>query len=151
MPLGLGSDKTTVSVATGQNDYYPLYLLLRDVSNAVRRAHRRAVVVLAFLADPKCIFYSIFRGDQLMLSIGDRQHSNDVRFRIFRRQLFHFSLSIILRSLREHMRKYCVMMYPDGHYRRTIYRRTIFRLGPYIADYPEQVILACVLTGWCAK
>ena len=28
MPVILGSDKTTVSVATGQHDYYPLYLSL---------------------------------------------------------------------------------------------------------------------------
>lgn len=34
----------------------------------------------------------------------------------------------------------------DGHFRRMIYG-----LGPYIADYPEQVLLACVVQGWCAK
>lgn len=33
---------------------------------------------------------------------------------------------------------------PDGHYRRVIYG-----LGPYIADYPEQVLAACVVQGWC--
>ncbi len=35
---------------------------------------------------------------------------------------------------------------PDGHYRRVIYD-----LGPYIADYPEQVLLAGIVQGWCAK
>jgi hypothetical protein len=39
-----------------------------------------------------------------------------------------------------------VMKCPDGHY-----RRVIFGLGPYIADYPEQVLLACIVTGWCAR
>ncbi|KAF8467007.1 hypothetical protein DFH94DRAFT_685991 [Russula ochroleuca] len=34
----------------------------------------------------------------------------------------------------------------DGHLRRVIYG-----LGPYIADYPEQVLLACVVLGWCPK
>lgn len=34
----------------------------------------------------------------------------------------------------------------DGHFRRMVYG-----LGPYIADYPEQVLLACVVQGWCAK
>ena len=52
-PVILGSDKTTVSVATGQNDYYPLYISLGNVRNAVRRAHRNAVSLLAFLAIPK--------------------------------------------------------------------------------------------------
>ena len=53
VPLVLGSDKTTVSVATGQNEYYPLYLSIGNVRNNVRRAHRNAVVVLGFLAIPK--------------------------------------------------------------------------------------------------
>jgi hypothetical protein len=39
-----------------------------------------------------------------------------------------------------------VVRYGDGHFRRTIYG-----LGPYIADYPEQVLLACIVQGWCAR
>ena len=34
----------------------------------------------------------------------------------------------------------------DGHFRRIIYG-----LGPYIADYPEQVLLGCIVQGWCAR
>ena len=37
-------------------------------------------------------------------------------------------------------------MCPDGRYRRAVYL-----LGPYIADYPEQVILAGVVSGWCVR
>lgn len=54
VPIILGSDKTTVSVATGNNEYYPLYLSLGNVRNNVRRAHRDALVLVAFLAIPKC-------------------------------------------------------------------------------------------------
>ena len=50
LPIGLGSDKTTVSVATGQNDYHPLYIYLGNVYNSVWRAHRGAVAVVAFLS-----------------------------------------------------------------------------------------------------
>ena len=59
VPVVLGSDKTTVSVATGQNEYYPLYLSIGNVRNNVRRAHRNAVVVLGFLAIPKskCVLF----------------------------------------------------------------------------------------------
>ncbi len=39
-----------------------------------------------------------------------------------------------------------VMQCPDGHF-----RRAIFQLGPFIADYPEQVCLAGVVSGWCPK
>ena len=52
-PVILGSDKTTVSVATGQNEYYPLYMSNGLTHNNVRRAHRNAVTLIAFLAIPK--------------------------------------------------------------------------------------------------
>lgn len=39
-----------------------------------------------------------------------------------------------------------VMMCPDGHY-----RRVIFEIGPFIADYPEQVLLTGIVQGWCPK
>ncbi|KAI0323173.1 hypothetical protein GY45DRAFT_1231156, partial [Cubamyces sp. BRFM 1775] len=52
VPIILGSDKTTVSVATGQNDYYPLYVSIGNVENSVRRAHKNAVALAAFLAIP---------------------------------------------------------------------------------------------------
>ena len=53
VPIILGSDKTTVSVATGQNEYYPLYMSNGLVFNGVRRAHRNAVTLIGFLAIPK--------------------------------------------------------------------------------------------------
>jgi len=34
----------------------------------------------------------------------------------------------------------------DGHYRLAIYG-----LGPYIADYPEQVLLANIVQDWCPR
>ncbi|KAJ7271319.1 hypothetical protein B0H12DRAFT_1228975 [Mycena haematopus] len=110
VPIILGSDKTTVSVATGQNEYYPLYM-----SNA-----------------------SPFT--------ADRENQDSKEFRTFRRNLFHGSLRHILESLKPGMTTPEVALFPDGHYRRVIYG-----LGPYIADYPEQVLLACVVQGWCAK
>ena len=53
VPIILGSDKTTVSVGTGNNKYYPLYLSIGTVHNNIRRAHRGAVALIAFLAIPK--------------------------------------------------------------------------------------------------
>lgn len=49
-----GSDKTTVSVATGQNNYYPLYGGCANIHNAARRSHRNGMVLVGFLAIPKC-------------------------------------------------------------------------------------------------
>jgi hypothetical protein len=48
-----GSDKTTVSVATGQNEYYPLYESLAGFTNEVRRARGGSVALVGFLAIPK--------------------------------------------------------------------------------------------------
>jgi Plavaka transposase len=58
VPVILGSDKTTVSVATGQNEYYPLYAGIGNVQNHVRRAHRNALAVIAFLAIPKSMLHN---------------------------------------------------------------------------------------------
>lgn len=53
VPIILASDKTTVSVATGYNQYYPLYISIGCVHNNIRRAHRGALALIAFLAIPK--------------------------------------------------------------------------------------------------
>ncbi|KAI0080515.1 hypothetical protein K474DRAFT_1704591 [Panus rudis PR-1116 ss-1] len=129
-PVVLGSDKTTVSIATGQNEYYPLYLSNGLVHNTARRAHRNAVTLIAFLAVPKT----------------ERGAADSVEFRKFRRQLFHQSLERILKSLKPGMTTPEVTLCADGHYRRIVYG-----LGPYIGDYPEQCLLACIVQGWCPR
>ena len=53
-PIILGSDKTTVTVATGHVEYHPLYLSIGNPHNAVRHAHWNAVIPITFLAIPKC-------------------------------------------------------------------------------------------------
>jgi len=49
VPIILRSDKTMVSVVTGQNEYYPLYLLIGNIQNHMRRAHKNALIVTSFL------------------------------------------------------------------------------------------------------
>ncbi|KAG1814299.1 uncharacterized protein BJ212DRAFT_1447590 [Suillus subaureus] len=130
VPILLGSDKTMVSVATRQNDYYPLYASIGNVKNNVHHTHRNAVAVVGFLAIPKTI----------------KQYSEDAQFRKFKKQLFHSSLSRILWSFKTFMTVPEVMHFGDGHFQCVIYG-----LGPYIMDYPEQVILSCIISNWCAK
>ena len=52
-PIILGSDKTTVSVTTRQNEFYPLYLSLGNLHSSARRTQSGAVTVIGFLAIPK--------------------------------------------------------------------------------------------------
>ncbi|KIM37067.1 hypothetical protein M413DRAFT_423911 [Hebeloma cylindrosporum] len=87
VPIIAGSDKTTVSVATGHQEYHPLY-----------------------------------------------------------QQMYHMCIARVFAPLQSGMTVPEVVRCPDGHYRRAVYS-----LGPYIADYPEQVWLAGIVQGWCPK
>ena len=53
VPIILSSDKTTISVATGNNEYYPLYASIGNIYNNVHCAHRNGVVLIGFLTIPK--------------------------------------------------------------------------------------------------
>ncbi|KAG1727943.1 uncharacterized protein EDB91DRAFT_1253681 [Suillus paluster] len=130
VPVILGSDKTTVSVRTGNNEDYLLYASIGNIHNNVRRAHRDGVAVIGFLAMLKTT----------------KEHAAEAVFQKFRQQLFHSSLSKILNTLKPGMTTPKVTRFGDGHYRRVIYG-----LGPYIADYEEQALLACIMRGWCPK
>lgn len=44
------------------------------------------------------------------------------------------------------MSQWVVLECPDGHW-----RRVIFSVGPFIADYPEQVYLTVIVSLWCSK
>lgn len=59
VPIILGSDETTVLVATGQHEYYPIYLSIGNVHNNVRRAHKDALVLIGFLPIPKGNRYAL--------------------------------------------------------------------------------------------
>ena len=78
--------------------------------------------------------------------LGDRKYDDDPLFRKFKRQLYHATLTTILKPLRPGMTKPVVRRCPDGHYRRVIYD-----LAGFIADYPEQVVLAGTVSGWCPR
>ncbi|KAH9951837.1 hypothetical protein B0H21DRAFT_843134 [Amylocystis lapponica] len=130
VPTILGADKTTVSVATGNQEFHPLYMSLGNIHNEMRRAHCDAIVPLAFLSIPK----------------ASHEFNDDDEFRLFKKQLYHASIAQILMPLKPGMTVPEVLRCPDGHF-----RRAVFELGPFIADYPEQVFLAGIVQGWCPK
>jgi hypothetical protein len=53
VPVIVGSDKTTVTAATGQIEYWPLYGSVGNLHNSIRRAHGSGLVLIGFLAIPK--------------------------------------------------------------------------------------------------
>lgn len=147
-PIILGADKTTVSVATGHQEFHPVYMSAGNIHNDMRRAHRESIVPIAFLAIPKgtSTWASYLIRFTLICLSAAHEWNDDEEFRIFKKQLYHGSLAKILEPLRPGMTTPHVMRCPDGHY-----RRAIFELGPFIADYPEQVYLSGVVSGWCPR
>ncbi|KAG0695118.1 hypothetical protein DFH29DRAFT_985021 [Suillus ampliporus] len=91
----LGSNKTTVSVATRNVEYHPLYLSIGNPHNGVQHAHRNVVTPIGFLAIPKgtCQCYI----------------------------LYHASISAILQPLKPGMETPLIWRCPDGHYQQVIY------------------------------
>ena len=144
----LGSDKTTVSVMTGNIEYHPLYLSLANPHNKAWHGHRNGVIPIAFLAIPKCMLSLdlVIHVLLTILSLADRKYDNDYTFCKFKRQLYHSSISAILESLQEGMTALVLCRCPDGHYRHVIYD-----IRSFIADYPEQVMLVGVVQGWCPR
>ncbi|KAG2359221.1 hypothetical protein BDR07DRAFT_1452441 [Suillus spraguei] len=67
-----------------------------------------------------------------------------ISFLKFCQHLFHTSLAAILEAFCPAMEMPEVMMCPDGHYHQMVYG-----LNLYIADYPEQCLLACIAQEWC--
>ncbi|KAG2112213.1 uncharacterized protein F5147DRAFT_744532 [Suillus discolor] len=130
VPLIIGSNKTTVSVATGHTEYHPLYMLIGNISNGVRRAHHNGVVLVGFLAIPK----------------STKEHLDDKDFHNFCHQMFHSSLAKIFESVKLNMMIPDTVRCPNSHYQCIIYG-----LGPYIANYPEQLMLSGVVQNWCPK
>ncbi|KAL0955182.1 hypothetical protein HGRIS_004089 [Hohenbuehelia grisea] len=128
--LFTGSDKTVVSVGTGSMEYHPGYL---SIGNAC---------IILFVEPTACCYavylFAIPKSNADMTTIR--------RLRKFKRQLYHASLSAVFQTVKPAMIKPVVRRCPDGHF-----RRVIFDFGPVSADYPEQVLLAGTVQGWCAK
>ncbi|KAH8980015.1 hypothetical protein EDB92DRAFT_1937210 [Lactarius akahatsu] len=114
VPVILGSDKTVVSVATGHTEYWLLYLSI---------AHKGGVTVIGFLS----------------ILMAKKKHAPSLEFHQFKHKLFHGLIAKILQPLHTAMTIPELVQFGDGHYRRVVYG-----LGPYIADYEEQVLLVCM-------
>jgi hypothetical protein len=60
--------------------------------------------------------------------------------------MYHTCLAQVFELLKSGMTTPEVIRRPDGHFCRAIYG-----MGPYIADYPEQVWLTAIVQTWCPK
>lgn len=149
VPIIAGSDKTTVSVATGHQEYHPLYISTGNITNTMRRSHAVGMEPVALLPIPKSkiiIINEFSSSISCLFFSASKKHRKRPEYQTFCRQLYHACLEKIFSVLRLSMTEPDVVMCPDGHF-----RRAIFSLGPYIADYPEQVWLAGIVQNWCSS
>lgn len=146
VPIIAGSDKTTVSVATGHQQFHPVYMSLGNITNVARRAHGNAVHPVAFLPIPKGEFLLKLLIRMKLTALATKKQCKDRKYQVFCRQMYHACLARVFQPLKAGMTIPEVVKCPDGHFRRAVYG-----LGPYIADYPEQVWLAAIVQGWCPK
>lgn len=130
---------------TGGVEYHPVYLMLANVHNCAKRAHRNAMVPIGFLAIPHGKLQCFVMQDCLMYLIASEDEDTD-GFRTFKKQLFHGTLEAILSPLKHGMTTPVIRRCADGHFRRIIYD-----LAGYIADYPEQCLVSGIIQGWDTK
>ncbi|TFK17359.1 hypothetical protein FA15DRAFT_683552 [Coprinopsis marcescibilis] len=130
VPIVSGLDKTTVSVATGHQEYHPFYISVGNLTNEARRGHGNGIIPVAFLPIPHV----------------PKNQKTTLQYKSFVRQMYHACITRIFEPLRAGMTTPEILQCPDGHLRHSVYS-----IGPVIADYPEQVWLATIVQGWCPK
>lgn len=94
VPVIAGSDKTTVSVATGHQEYHPVYISPGIISNTARRGHGNGVLPVAFLPIPKSKYFVVISHSPvtpclILTSLASKRQRNRPEFQKFCRQLYH--------------------------------------------------------------
>jgi hypothetical protein len=118
----LASDKTPLTIGTGNREMHPVLLSLANIDAGVRmKATSRAFALIGYLPIVK------------FLDVTDHEQS------MLKARLFHYCLDIILQPLKDAERDGAELSDADGRI-----RKVHTPLAAWIADYPEQQLLACV-------
>ncbi|KAG9098699.1 hypothetical protein FS749_003186 [Ceratobasidium sp. UAMH 11750] len=127
-PIIISTDKTKMTVFSGNQKAWPVYMSLANISSDIRRRpSERATVLIGFIPVSE------------LTNISNTEERSRRRW-----QLFHSSLESIFEPLKEVSRTGMEVLCSDGGV-----RRVYPILAAYIADFPEQATIACVQDSRC--
>ncbi|TEB25366.1 hypothetical protein FA13DRAFT_1756601 [Coprinellus micaceus] len=130
-PIIIATDKTQLTQFSGGKSAYPVYLTIGNVPKSLRRKpSSNASILIAYLSVDKI----------------DRSEMTEVAHRSKVHRVFHESMRHILAPLIEAGKKGVEMVNHLGEVRQV---HPI--LSSYVADYPEQCLVACCKSGTCPK
>lgn len=129
--LILSTDKTQLTQFSGNKVAYPVYLTLGNLPSRLRRKpSEQACVLIGYLPVEKVV--------------KDGLSKRDVSSRYQR--LFHAAMGHIVEPLKAAGKNGVELVGGDG-----VVRRVHPILVSYVADYPEQCLVACAKYGTCPK
>jgi hypothetical protein len=127
VPVILASDKTQLSTFSGDKQAWPVYLTIGNIKKSVRRKPSMgASMLLAYLPVTKLACFP-----------KDKRGIENNR-------IFHDCMREILAPLKDAGLNGEQMLCPDEHY-----QQAFPILSSYVADYPEQCMVACCQENQC--
>lgn len=130
-PVIIATDKTQLTQFSGGKAAYPVYLTIGNLSKAVRRKpSKNACILIAYLSVDKL----------------NRSKMTEFEHRSKVQRIFHEAMRIVLEPLKTAGKEGVDVTCSTGDI-----RRVYPILTSYVADYPEQCLVACTKYGTCPK
>ncbi|QRW13139.1 hypothetical protein RhiLY_12138 [Ceratobasidium sp. AG-Ba] len=128
VPIILSTDKSKMTVFSGNQKAWPVYLTIGNISHHICRCpSERATLLVGYIPVSN------------LSNISDETERSEAEW-----QLFHTCMESILEPLKTFSRTGFNVLCADGGV-----RRVFPILAAYIADHPEQVMIACVRDSGC--